>query len=156
MFGRLLVLFVALGSTLMGGPVRDGGKLDGFTIGWIPAGVGAQVSDFPYEWEDVSFVSRVWEHEVDGVSQVDLKIAVMRGPRLATLADLRAFLAEYHEYDPAAWRLDEFQNGGHRGFINASEAFWLSSAGVGVSVRIPSGGVTREELYRTAASIRPT
>jgi hypothetical protein len=144
-----------LGPMLMAEPARDGGELDGFTIGRIPAGVGREVSDFRYEWEGVRFVSRVWEHEADGVSRVDLKIAILRGPRLVTPADLRAFLAEYHEYDPRAWRLDEFQNGAGRGFINESEAFWVSSAGVAVSVRIPSGGITRAELYSTAVSIRP-
>ncbi|WP_155344939.1 hypothetical protein [Acrocarpospora pleiomorpha] len=138
----------------MGVTFRNGGELDGFTIGHVP--VGGQTSDFAYEWEDVRFVSRVWERESEGVSHVDLKIAILRGPRLSALPALRAFLAEYHEHDPEAWHLDEFQNGSYRGYINDSEAFWLTSAGVAVSVRIPSGTLTPDDLRTTALSIRPT
>ena len=37
--------------------VRDGGKLDAFSIGYLPAGIGEAVSDFAIEWEDVRFAT---------------------------------------------------------------------------------------------------
>ncbi|WP_155337456.1 hypothetical protein [Acrocarpospora corrugata] len=132
--------------------IPSGGELDGFVIERVP--VDGQVSDFRYEWEDVRFVSRVWEREIDGATQVDLKIAILRGARLKTPAALRAFLREYYERDPGTWHLEEFRNGPWRGYVNDSEAFWLVSEGVAITIRTPSGVVTPQEIRKTALSIR--
>ena len=51
-----------------------------------------------------------------------------------TLAELRDFLAEYHERDPADWALSDFQHVEGPGLIGAVEAFWLFATGVAVNV----------------------
>jgi hypothetical protein len=90
----------------------DHAWLDGFSIGSLPAGLGPQVSDFEYEWEDVRFTSRVWETgpDDDGAYRVDLHIAVLRGEVLTDAEAMHAFLAEYHERDPAVWARDQFRH----------------------------------------------
>ncbi|SBT49243.1 hypothetical protein [Micromonospora narathiwatensis] len=130
-------------------------QLDGFVLGHLPAGTGELVEDFTYEWDDVAFNSRVWEREIDGGHQVDLQVLVLRGPRLATAAALRDFLAEYHERDPDAWALSEFQPGEAAGFIGENEAFWLVEPGVAVQVRFPTGRFGADELRATALGVRP-
>ncbi|MFJ6196424.1 hypothetical protein [Micromonospora sp. NPDC092111] len=111
-----------------------GGELDGFRIGHLPQQVGPEVSDFATEWEDVRFSTRVWERPVDDGYRVDLRVHVLRGERLATLAELRDFLAEYHERDPAEWSLTEFAHGEGAGLVGDGEAFWLVAPGLGVDL----------------------
>ncbi|PYC70415.1 hypothetical protein C7C45_13625 [Micromonospora arborensis] len=113
---------------------RSGGELDGFRIGYLPPDVGELVSDFASEWEDVTFATRVWERQVDDGYRVDLRVHVLRGDRLGTLAELRDFLAEYHERDDVDWALTDFQHGEDPGLIGAAEAFWLAAPGVAVNV----------------------
>ncbi|MGC5018035.1 hypothetical protein [Micromonospora sp. DT47] len=94
------------------------------------------VSDFATEWEDVRFATRVWERQVEGGYRVDVRVHVLRGGRLATLADLRDFLAEYHEHDPADWTLTGFRQGDREGLSDGAEAFWLVEPGVAVDVLV--------------------
>lgn len=115
---------------------RDGGELDGFRIGYLPPDVGDLVSDFVSEWEDVTFATRVWERQVEDGHRVDLRVHVLRGDRLGTIAELRDFLAEYHERDNADWALTDFQHGEDPGLIGAAEAFWLAAPGVAVNVLV--------------------
>ncbi|GIH26962.1 hypothetical protein Aph01nite_52720 [Acrocarpospora phusangensis] len=152
--GRL-VLVAALGSVLAVAASGGGGLLDGFAIRHVPVRAGEEVSDFRYEWEDVRFVSRVWETSRENVTQVNLKVAILRGPRLTSLAALREFLAAYHEQDPTTWPLNHFQNGRYHGYINDSEAFWLTTPGVAVTIRTPSSALTPSDLRTTALSIQP-
>ncbi|WP_089157170.1 hypothetical protein [Micromonospora sp. NBS 11-29] len=129
---------------------RDGGELDGFHIGYLPPGVGELVSDFASEWEDVSFATRVWERQVEDGYRVDLRVHVLRGERLTDLNEVREFLAEYHERDPATWDLADFTHPDGPGLTGAEEAFWLAVPGVAVTVlaapdvlRAIAEGVTR-------------
>ncbi|MEU8285915.1 hypothetical protein AB0C01_16430 [Micromonospora sp. NPDC048905] len=121
----------------MPGPVtRNGGELDGFCIGYLPPDVGDLVSDFASEWEDITFATRVWERQVEDGHRVDLRVHMLRGDRLGTLAELRDVLAEYHERDNADWALTDFQHGEDPGLLGAAEAFWLAAPGVGVNVLV--------------------
>ncbi|MEU7676881.1 hypothetical protein AB0C42_18960 [Micromonospora taraxaci] len=140
----------------MGAPdsdARDGGDLDGFHIGHLPSGIGDLVSDFASEWEDVSFATRVWERQVEDGHRVDLRVHVLRGERLGTLAELRDFLAEYHERDPADWELTEFQQVYSSGLIGAAEAFWLAAPGVAVDVLVDQDRFTTDTLRAVTQGI---
>lgn len=140
----------------MGGPdsaARDGGELDGFRLGYLPPGVGDLDSDFASEWEDVSFATRVWERQVEDGHRVDLRVHVLRGERLGTLAELRDFLAEHHERDPVTWALTEFQHVEALGLIGAAEAFWLDRPGVAVNVLVDSERFAPDALWAIVQSI---
>jgi hypothetical protein len=140
-----------------GGPGSRAGEqaVDGFGMTYLPAGVGELVSDFTYEWEDVTFSSRVWEREVDGGHEVDLMMIVLRGPRLDSVEALRGFLADFHERDPDDWVLTECRHGSAAaGFIAESEAFWLVEPGVAVTVRIAPDRFGPDELRATALGVR--
>ncbi|MFV2101134.1 hypothetical protein [Micromonospora sp. LOL_024] len=137
----------------MADETRDGGMLDGFHIGQVPNGVGDEVSDFASEWDDVCFASRVWERQLPEGYRADLRVHVLRGGRLTDLTALRDFLCEYHERDPAEWRLVEFQHGDGLGSTDGVQAFWLVEPGVAVTVlTVPEFG---ESLLSTARSVRP-
>ncbi|MBQ1027585.1 hypothetical protein [Micromonospora sp. C95] len=134
------------------GERRDGGVLDGFHIGQLPAGIGDEVSDFATEWDDVRFASRVWERQTPDGHRVDLRVHVLRGERLVDLTALRDFLGEYHERDPAGWQLSEFPHGDGPGLYDGGQAFWLVEPGVAVNVlTIPEFS---ESLLPTARSIQ--
>ena len=135
---------------------RDGGELDGFHIGHLPSSVGDLVSDFTSEWEDVTFATRVWERQVEDGHRVDLRVHVLRGDRLGTLAELRDFLAEYHERDSASWVLTEFQHGADPGSTGSAEVFWLSDPGVAVNVLIDPERFTTDTLLAIANGIAVT
>jgi hypothetical protein len=129
------------------------GELDGFRIGYLPRRVGALVSDFATEWEDVRFATRVWERQVEDGYRVDLRVHVLRGDRLTTLAELRDFLAEYHERDPAEWPLNEFRHGDAPGLIDDAEAFWLVEPGVAVDVLVDPEGFDAVALHAIALAV---
>ncbi|MCZ7379421.1 hypothetical protein [Micromonospora sp. WMMC250] len=133
--------------------VRDGGELDGFRISFVPASAGELVSDFVSEWEDVTVSTRVWERQVEDGHRVDLRVHVLRGDRLGTLAELHAFLAEYHERDPAHGEFTEFQHGEDPGLISAAEAFWLAAPGVAVDVLFDPERLNVDALRPTALGI---
>ncbi|MGC5051971.1 hypothetical protein ACLQ2S_11035 [Micromonospora sp. DT48] len=136
----------------MSDETRAGGTLDGFHIGQVPVGVGDEVSDFDNEWDDVRFTSRFWERQTPDGYQVDLRVHVLRGDRLIDLDALHAFLAEYHEQDPAQWQLTEFQHGDSPGLTDDVQAFWLVEPGVAVNVlTTPDFG---DSLLPTALSIQ--
>lgn len=138
------------------GGQRSGGELDGFRIGHVPAGVGELVSDFATKWDDVRFATRVWERETAEGARVDLRVHVLRGERLATLTDLRGFLAGYHERDPAEWALTEFQHGELTGLTSDTEAFWLVEPGVGVDVVLDAELADEPVLISIAGHVQPS
>ncbi|MFE0593555.1 hypothetical protein [Micromonospora echinospora] len=138
------------------GAERSGGELDGFRIGHVPDGVGDLVSDFATEWEDVRFASRVWERETAEGARVDLRVHVLRGERLATLVDLRDFLAGYHERPADDPTRNEFQHGDARGLIGATEAFWLVEPGVGVDVIVDAELADEAVLLSIVGNVRPS
>ncbi|KAB1941889.1 hypothetical protein F8271_13640 [Micromonospora sp. ALFpr18c] len=120
--------------------------MDGFRIAYLPPEVGDLVSDFASEWGDVNVTTRVWERQVEDGHRVDLRVHVLRGNQLSTLAELCEFLAEYHERDPADWLLIEFQHGETSALIGAAEAFWLAGPGVAVDVLIDPERFTTDTL----------
>ena len=133
-----------------------GGPLDGFTITHLPDQVGEQTTpaDFTYEWEDVSFTSRVWEQAKEGGGfQVVLQVLVLRGDKLTDLTTVREFLTHYHERDASTWELGEFDQGTAPGLYGEAEAFWTPGPGVVVEVRDASGVLGEEAMLATARGI---
>ncbi|MUL42207.1 hypothetical protein FZ103_13625 [Streptomonospora sp. PA3] len=154
----LVFTVIAAGTGLLppppaGGAVKEVGmhELAGFTLDHLPAGIGDQVTDFRTEWGGVAFASRVWERELpDGGYSVDLKVNVMRGDRLADLPAARAFLAEYHERDPAEWALRPFRHGRAPGHRTDGLVFWLAEPGLVAEVRLDPARFPEPELTATA------
>ncbi|TDC47254.1 hypothetical protein E1258_28720 [Micromonospora sp. KC207] len=128
--------------------------LGGFVIGYVPAGIGEEVSDFTSEWEGVRFRTRVWERQVEEGWRVDLRVHVLRGGRLGTLDELRDFLADYHERDITQWPLVEFTEGGVTGLVGDGEAFRLVEPGVAIDVRADPELVPEPELRAVVARIQ--
>jgi hypothetical protein len=130
--------------------------LNGFEISWLPDRLGPHVSDFTYEWEDVTHRSRVWERGPDdsGGYSVDLTVKTLRGSSLDNLEALRDYLADYHERGDD-WPLERFDHHGHPGYHAEGQAFWLQAPGVAVSVTIDTARFTDRDLTKTALGIRP-
>lgn len=133
---------------------RDGGELAGFRIGYLPPGIGELASDFATEWEDVRFVSRVWERRVEDGYRVDLRVHVLHGERLTELAAVREFLAAYHERDAATWELVDLAHPDGPGLIGAAEAFWLVGTGVAVNVLIDPDTADADGLRAIVEGVR--
>ncbi|SDU30657.1 hypothetical protein [Jiangella alkaliphila] len=137
-------------------PPRQRPLLDGFAVGWVPQGIGPMVTDFEYEWEDVGFLSRVWESGPypDESYRVDLQVTVMRSPSFTDVAALREFLVGYLERDPAAWATEPFLHLDGPGLTDVGELFWLAEPGV--AVRVFGGGeqIDFRDLTRTACAVR--
>ncbi|WP_246486590.1 hypothetical protein [Kribbella qitaiheensis] len=130
--------------------------LDGFVIEQLPGGIGSP-SDFEYEWEDVSFHSRVWETGPDpeGATVVDLTVKTVRGTKLTDLSELRDFLTEYHEQDPAEWKLTPVTVGGYDGYLAADQVFYFVSPGVAAEVSIDRTRFSEDDLLTTAGGFHP-
>ncbi|GAB1819904.1 hypothetical protein [Herbidospora sp. RD11066] len=153
MIGSLLVASVlAVSAPAPGAAGRDGGTLNGFAVTHVPAVTGAAVSDFETEWEDVSFATRVWEREIPEGHQADLRVAVLRGDGLTDLPSLREFLTEYDERE--TWDLKEFSKDGTPGLATETEAFWLDSPGVALTVRITENPLTADDLMDVVQGIK--
>jgi hypothetical protein len=131
--------------------------VDGFRLGWLPAGLGTFVSDFTYEWDDVSFTSRVWETGSDDAGwRVDLQVTVMRGDVLSDPAAMHAYLARYHERDPETWARTPFDHLGDPGFRAETALFWLAEPGVAVWVHLDGERFSDQQLVRTACGVTGT
>lgn len=135
-------------------PARAGGPVDGFGIRWLPPRVGASVSDFEYEWDDVSFTSRVWESGSDDAGwSVDLQVIVLRGKSLSDAEAMHAFLAGYHERDPQTWARQRFDHRGRPGFRTEAAVFWLAKPEVVVWVGLDRDRFDDRALVRTACGV---
>ena len=161
LIARVLITVLVAGCGLLPAPAgadEEGAmhELAGFTVGYLPAGVGGQVTDFHTEWGGVVSASRVWERQLpdDGGYRVDLKVNVLRGDRLADLPAARAFLAEYHEQDPAEWDLCPFQHGDAPGQRTEGLVFWLVEPGLVVEVRLDPARFAEADLTATAMGVR--
>ncbi|MEU4194848.1 hypothetical protein AB0E69_23310 [Kribbella sp. NPDC026611] len=132
------------------------GTLDGFVIENLPDGIGTP-SDFEYEWEDVSFHSRVWESGPDpeGAFKVDLTVKTLRGAKLTDLEALKNFLVEYEERDPDNWRLTEVKVGGYDGLFADDEVFYFIAPGVAAEVTADAARFSDMDLLDTAAGFHP-
>ncbi|MFC0629024.1 hypothetical protein [Kribbella deserti] len=130
--------------------------LDGFAITHLPTGLG-KPSDFQSEWEDVHFHSRVWETGPDpeGATKVDLMLKTIRGDTLTDLEALRDFLTEYHEKDPADWKLTPVQVGAFSGYTVDSQVFWFLAPGLAAEATIDRDRYSEQDLLQTAAGFRP-
>jgi hypothetical protein len=132
------------------------GTLDGFVIENLPDGIGSP-SDFEYEWEDVSFHSRVWETGPDdeGAYKVDLTVKTIRGEKLTDLEAVKDFLVEYEEKEPGDWQLTPVKVGGYDGLFAGDEVFYFIEPGVAAEVTIDHERFTDEDVLDTAAGFRP-
>jgi hypothetical protein len=151
-----MLVLVLTAAAVATGP--RGGELDGYAIGHLPDQIDdrTEASDFTYEWEDVTFTTRVWERTLEGGgAQVVLQVLVMRGARLTDLTAVRAFLTEYHERSPDTWDLSAFDNNGVEGLRGETEAFWSPETGVAVEVRDTFGLLGQDDLLATARGIEP-
>jgi hypothetical protein len=130
--------------------------LDGFRIEHLPDGIGTP-TDFEYEWEDITFHSRVWETGPDpeGGYKVDLTVKTLRGEKLTDLEALKAFLAEYEEKDPESWELRAVKIGEYDGLAGDHEVFYFVSPGVAAEVSIDRGRFTDQDLFDTATGFHP-
>lgn len=132
------------------------GTLDGFVIENLPDGLGTP-SDFEYEWEDVSFHSRVWETGPDpeGAFKVDLTVKTLRGERLTDLEAVKDFLVEYEEKEPGDWQLEPVKVGGYDALFAGNEVFYFIEPGVAAEVTIDHERFTDEDVLDTAAGFHP-
>ena len=144
-------------SAVSGSPSTEqrAGTLDGFVIENLPDGIGTP-SDFEYEWEDVSFHSRVWETGPDsnGAYKVDLTVKTIRGDKITDLEALKDFLVEYEERDPG-WQLTPVKVGGYDGLFAGDEVFYFVEPGVAAEVTIDHDRFTDEDVLDTAAGFHP-
>jgi hypothetical protein len=131
--------------------------LDGFVIGSLPADLGELRTDFEYQWEAVTFHSRVWETgpDSDGGYRVDLTIKTMRASTFTDLDGVRSFLFDYYEHDPESWRLTRVKVGPYDGYRSDDEVFWFVDNGVAASVRIDRNRFSGADLLSTARGFRP-
>jgi hypothetical protein len=130
--------------------------LDGFAIDHLPDGIGTP-SDFEYEWDDVSFHSRVWETgpDSDGAFQVDLTVKTLRGEKLGDLEALKEYLIGYEERDPDSWELTPVTVGGFDGLLAGNEVFYFIAPGVAAEVTVDQDRFTDEDLLDAAAGFHP-
>ncbi|GAB2670826.1 hypothetical protein [Kribbella swartbergensis] len=130
--------------------------LDGFVIEHLPGGIG-RPTDFEYEWEDVSFHSRVWETGPDpeGAYKVDLTVKTLRGQNLTDLEALKAFLVEYEEKDPETWQLRPVKVGQYDGLAAEDEVFYFVAPGLAAEVSLDRERFSEQDLLDTANGFHP-
>jgi hypothetical protein len=130
--------------------------LDGFVIEHLPRGIGTP-TDFEYEWEDISFHSRVWETGPDpeGAYKVDLTVKTLRGEKLTDLEALKAFLVVYEEKDPDTWDLRPVKVGEYDGLLADHEVFYFVSPGLAAEVSLDRERFSEQDLLTTAAGFHP-
>jgi hypothetical protein len=153
----LLVLAVAL-TTLLAGPPSAAAAtplLDGFELRHLPPDLGGS-TDFAYEYDDVAFVSRVWESGSDETGwRVDLSVAVLRGEPLSGARALHDWLVAYEERPAGEARYRPVRVLGAPGWWGRDEVFWSVRPGLAVVVRIDRSRWTAGQLLRTARGVRP-
>jgi len=156
---RLRVLLCALLGvgllTTLAGPARaeaaTGTTFGGVQFGYLPDGLG-QASDFNYEYDDVTFVARVWESSVPDGWRVDADLDVMTGARLTTGAALHDWFIAYEDRPPAEARYLPVRVHGHPGWLSRDQLFWLVRPGLAVSVQLDASRWNAAEVVRTAWS----
>lgn len=150
-----IVALTAVAALLAPATAAGGGTVvDGFVVEHVPPGTGARVGTHEFEWEDVAFTSQVWERgpDAEGGYAVDLTVKVLRGARLSDAEATRAFLAEYHEQDPAGWV--PFDHHGRPGAQREGAVFWWERPGVALEVSLDVGRFGEAELLTTALGVR--
>jgi hypothetical protein len=128
--------------------------LDEVQLRYLPAGLGGS-TDFVYGFDDVDFVSRVWESGSDEDGwRVDLDAIVMRGDRLTNGKALHDWFIAYEERPPAAARYVPVRVHGRPGWMCRDQVFWLVRPGLAVSVQLDRTRWSRHEVARIARSAR--
>jgi len=127
--------------------------LGGATLRYLPRGLGSS-TDFAYQFERVSFTSRVWESgSASAGLRVDLDIVVMHGRRLRSPAALHDWFIHYEQRPPAEAHYLPVRLHGQRGWACRDQVFWLARPGVAVSVLIDRTRWSRRALFRTARGV---
>lgn len=153
----VVVLAVAAAAVLLapGVAAAQSARVDVVQFGWVPDDLGAR-SDFTYEYDDVAFVSAVWESgpDAEGGYRVDLNADVMRGARLTDPAALHDWFIAYEDRPPAEAHYRPVRIHGHRGWLSRDEAFWLVRPGFAISVHLDPARWSRGDVVRVARSAR--
>lgn len=143
------VLAPLAGSATAG--AAPGTSIGGVAFGFLPAGLG-QASDFTYEYEDVTFVARVWESQIPDGWRVDADVEVLSGPRLSSGTALHDWFIAYQDRPPAQARYVPVRVHGRPGWLARDELFWLVRPGLAVSVQLDGARWSTGEVVRTAWS----
>jgi hypothetical protein len=155
----LLALAVGAGVAvaLPAGAAAGAGRtatLDGVQLRYLPAGLGTS-TDFEYEYEDVSFVARVWESGSDDAGwSVDLDIEVMRGAGLSSARTLHDWFIAYEDRPADEVDYHAVHIHGRLGWATRDEVFWLVRPGVAVAVTLDAHRWSHPTLMRTARAVR--
>lgn len=154
---RLMLTTVLCVAALMVGAAPPAGArgstvLDGVRVGHLPNGLGTS-SDFTYEYDEVAFVSRVWESQTTEGWQVDLSVDVLRSPRLTDGQTLHDWIIDYE--DRPAGEADYVPTSVHHrpAWVNHDEIFWLLRPGLAMSVRLDTARWPHAELATIARSV---
>ena len=137
----------------LAGPARaeaaPGTTVGGVQFGYLPDGLG-QASDFNYEYDDVTFVARVWESQVPDGWRVDADLDAMSGARLTTGQALHDWFIAYEDRPPAEARYVPVRVHSHPGWISRDQLFWLVRPGLAVSVQLDASRWSMADVVRTA------
>lgn len=123
--------------------------IDRIAFDYLPAGLG-RPSSFTYQFQGVSFVSRVWETYRSSTGwRTDLQIQVMRGARLSSPLQFRRWFIGYEQRDPKP-RYLAFRVHRHPGWLTQDQVFWLIRPGLAVSVTLTRPPWTTYDAVQTA------
>jgi len=126
----------------------------GVELRYLPPGLGGS-TDFEYEYDDVAFVSRVWESGSDAAGwRVDLDVDVMRGAGLTSGQVLHDWFVAYEERPPGEAEYHRVRVHGHPGWMSRDEVFWLVRPGLALAVKLDRTRWLARHLVRTARGAR--
>ena len=154
----LLVLAVGVSGVLVapapGAAAAAAETLDGLQLRHLPTGLGAS-TDFEYEFDDVSFVARVWESGSDDAGwRVDLDVDVMRGERLTNAQALHDWFIAYEERPASEVHYRAVRIHGHPGWVTRDEVLCLVRPGFALAMTIDASRWPHAALMRAARSAR--
>ena len=155
----LLAIALAAGAVVLApaGPAAGAGAgpvLGGVQLRYLPDGLGGS-TDFEYEYEDVSFVARVWESGSDDVGwSVDLDVDVMRGDRLASPRALHDWFIAYEDRPADEVSYHRVRIHGRPGWATRDEVFWLVRPGLAIAMTLDAHRWSHAALMRTARAAR--
>ncbi len=136
------------------GPASRGERLGGVQLRYLPRGLGTS-TDFEYEYEDVSFVSRVWESGSDAAGwSVDLDVDVMRGRRLVNGRALHDWFIPYEDRPADEVSYHRIRIHGRPGWLTRDEVFWLVRPGLAIAMSVDRTRFSTRQLLRTARAAR--
>lgn len=125
--------------------------IDGHVIRRFPCSLGDEV-ETTHEFDDVRFVSRIWEEQIRGGWRVDVRASVLRGRPLRSSTDLRRWFVAYQERPLEEAGVRGVALAGRRVWLGHDQAFWLTRPGVAVAVTVDRRAHPRSELIAAATS----